>query len=519
MSSIKWKMAVLYMLLVVIVMTGQGALILFNLRANAYQEAYQKSEYTADRVVDMLSVRGMGNGQGPESVFGEVLTSLMIETVNTTSTGGSETSVYLLDDKGKLLYSRKGDLTAADLASRAVISAMSGNTMDYLYVHTSVSDGTTVGDYCKPFELPTNDQHYMIFIRQSMESVRSSLRHTTLIITVVTLIGIVVAGFLGYLLAVSISTPILKLTKKTQELAEGTRQEAKSTEGDAIDEEDSRDAGDELDLLEVNFDDMARELTTSIRNLQAMEQMQKDFVANVSHELRTPVTTIKSYSETLLDSDMEDPELSRQFLGVISHEANRMTALIADLLELSKMDAHQIKAKGKPMEVGALLRQDMIDLTWEAEQKQQTLAWDETMPLDMGEEGEFPWPVEEYWILGESRRIEQVIRNLLTNAIKYSPEGARIRGGITLSEGKVCLWIRDNGIGISEEDLPKIFNRFYRADKARSRSMGGTGLGLAIAKETTELYGGEIRVESTLGKGSTFYLSFPEAPEVEKDEE
>lgn len=528
MSSIKWKMAVLYMLLVVVVMTSQGVLILMNLRANAYQEVYRKSEYTADRIIDMLSMQEPERGQGPESIFGEVLTSLMIETVNTDSLSGSETSVYLLNDQGKLLYARKESLSEADLASRAIITVLSGGSLDNLYVHTSVTEKVTVGDYAVRFEMAQNDRSYILFIRQSMESVQENLRRTTLIIVLVTLVGIIVAGFLGYLLAVSIASPILKLTQKTQALAEGTRQESetspvKAEEGaESSEETESLEAtvtGDELDILEVNFDDMARELTASIRDLKAMEQMQKDFVANVSHELRTPVTTIKSYSETLLDSDLEDGALTREFLSVIAHESNRMTALIADLLELSKMDAHQVKAAGKPIEVGRLLRQDLIDLTWDARQKQQEIRWSEEMDLVEEEEGEFPWPREEFWILGESRRIDQVIRNLLTNAIKYSPEGSVIRGGIALSDGEVCVWIRDEGIGIAPEHQEKIFNRFYRVDKARSRSMGGTGLGLAIARETTELYGGRIYLESRIGEGSTFYLAFPEAPEVDKDAE
>lgn len=536
MSSIKWKMAVLYMLLVVVVMTSQGVLILLNLRANAYQEVYRKSEYTADRIIDMLSMQELDRSVRVETIFGEVLTSLMIETVNTDSLSGSETSVYLLSDQGKLLYARKSNLSEADLASRAIITVVSGGKLDNLYVHTSVTGKSSVGDYAVGFDMPESDTSYILFIRQSMEDVQENLRRTTLIIVLVTMVGIIVAGFLGYLLAVSISSPILKLTQKTQALAEGTRAESIRSENGipsekAEDEhhaatmpsgeekliETSPISGDELDILEVNFDDMAKELTESIRDLKAMEQMQKDFVANVSHELRTPVTTIKSYSETLLDSDLEETNLTREFLSVIAHEANRMTALIADLLELSKMDAHQVKAAGKPIEVGRLLRQDLIDLTWDARQKQQEIRWSEEMDLVEEEVGEFPWPREEYWILGESRRIDQVIRNLLTNAIKYSPEGSVIRGGITLSEGEVCVWIRDEGIGIAREHQEKIFNRFYRVDKARSRSMGGTGLGLAIAKETTELYGGRIYLDSHPGEGSTFYLAFPEAPEVDKD--
>ncbi|MCF0135450.1 MAG: hypothetical protein HUJ69_03405 [Lachnospiraceae bacterium] len=518
MRSIKWKMAVLYVLLVVIVMTGQGALILYNLRANAYGEVYQKSVYSADRIIDMLSVKDIREQEGPESVFGEVLTALLIETGSTAVSGRSETSVYLFSEDGRLLYSRREE---AAPTSRTLITVLAGERVEELYVHKLTENGLSVGDYALSFELPQNHKQYILLVRQSMEAVRERLQSYTIIIFLVTLLGMIVAGFLGYLLAVSISDPILKLTEKTQELSAGARseQEEKAVPGEEEPGEKVTEFGDELDILEVNFDDMARELTTSIRELKAMEQMQKEFVANVSHELRTPVTTIKSYSETLLDSDLQDSELIRQFLTIIAHESDRMAALIADLLELSRMDAHQVSVQAKPTEVGNLLRQDMMDMFREAEQKHQKIIWDEVVPIDEDESGEFPWPSGEFWILAGGRRIEQVIRNLLTNAIKYSPEHTVIRGGIALSEGAVCLWIRDEGIGISPEDQQRIFNRFYRVDKARSRSMGGTGLGLAIAKQTTELYGGRIWVESTPGEGSTFYLLFPEAPEVDRDVE
>ena len=522
MGSIKWKLAILYMLLVVTVMTGQGVLILYNLRYSSYKEVYQRSEYMADRIVDVLEVQDLPEGNGAEAVFGDILTSLMIESVNSESLTGRESMIFLLDENGQLLYTRRDPLTQADLSSRAIMMARNGETMTDNYVHTLSTSGETVADYALRFTLPQNKQTYILFIRQSLESVLENIRQTTVVILAITGVGIVIAGFLGYLLAVSISKPIQRLTRKTQELqASSIVTTVEEDKKPAKPEDPSLGASiggaDEIDILEVNFDDMARELTTSIQELQAMEQMQKEFVANVSHELRTPITTIKSYVETLLDSELEDPELTRRFLGVVSHESDRMTALITDLLELSKMDSHQLETVRKPFDIGNLLRQDLMEMQWDAQKKHQRIAWSEEMAVDIDESGEFPWPQDEYVILGDARRIEQVIRNLLTNAIKYSPEGANIFGGVYRKDGEIIVEVRDNGIGISEEDAKHIFDRFYRVDKARSRSMGGTGLGLAIAKQTTELFGGRIWVESELGEGSTFFLAFPEAPE-EADE-
>ena len=512
MGSIKWKMATLYMLLVVTVMIGSGVLILFTLRNDAYREVYQQSEYTAERLVDVLSVQDIPAPEKVKDVFSEVALSLAIENANTSASSGSVMSVYLLDAEGKLLYTRKEPLSESDLSSRAIMMALMGEEMEDLYIHDT-SQGEEVADYALRFTLPQTGEDFILFIRQDLTTVQRSLSSMTLIILFITSIGIVVAGFMGYLLAVSISKPIERLTQKTQELAEGAiTQEEKEP---AMQEEavKVRPSGDELDLLEVHFDDMAREMTRSIRELQQMEQMQKEFVANVSHELRTPITTVKSYVETLLDSDLTDTDLTKRFLTVVSHEADRMTALVTDLLELSKMDSNQVETVWDPVEMGALLRQTMADMEWDAIQKEQRILWARDMVLlkeDEEDDSSLRLPEDTYWIQGDSRRLEQVLRNLLTNAIKYSPKGAVIQGSVSKKKGKILVCIKDNGIGISKEDQEHIFDRFYRVDKARSRSMGGTGLGLAIAKQTTELFHGRIYVESEPKVGSSFFLEFPE---------
>lgn len=188
-----------------------------------------------------------------------------------------------------------------------------------------------------------------------------------------------------------------------------------------------------------------------------------------------------------------------------------MAMLIADLLELSKLDSHQIELVKEPVELGELLRDNLQRCEWEAKKRSQCVRW-----IADGEDGDkaermngLPALPEEFWVPGEKRKIEQVFRNLLTNAMKYSPDGAMIEAGIYEEQGEVRVVIRDNGVGISAEDQKYIFDRFYRVDKARSRSMGGTGLGLSIAKEMMELHGGRIWVKSELGRGSQFWLAFP----------
>lgn len=520
MGSIKWKMALLYMLLAVTIMLSCGVGILFVLRRNAYKEVYQQSEYTAERVVDMFTVRTFGKDDSPATVFAQILTSLMIENVNSVSASSGGEQVYLLDSEGQLVYAREATLTTGDLANRAIVEARSGQSMSEIYVHDTYQ-GEPVGDFAMRFTLPQDGEDYIIFVRQSMKGVQESLRNLTLMITLITSVGIVVAGVMGYMLAVSVSKPIKRLTQKSKDLASGHLEAAAAASSTLKPREN-----DELGQLEVNFDEMAAELSRSILELQAMEKMQKEFVANVSHELRTPITTIKSYVDTLLESGLDDPELSRRFLTVVSHESDRMTALITDLLELSKMDAHQVQLVKQPLEMGSVMESCLNDLSWDAGKKQQSIEWAKDIPVEAVScaDDSLPRPENEYWILGEERRIEQVIRNLLTNAIKYSPEGTVIYGGVYEHEkedGSAEIWlcVKDSGIGISEEDQKHIFDRFYRVDKARSRSMGGTGLGLAIVKETVEMYDGRVWVDSAPGKGSTFWVAFPEMEEAEEDTE
>ena len=226
-----------------------------------------------------------------------------------------------------------------------------------------------------------------------------------------------------------------------------------------------------------------------------VEEMQKEFVANVSHELRTPITTIKSYVETLMEGAKDEPEIEDQFLHVINHESDRMTHLISELLELSRIDSRQIKLKREPVNLTEIVERSVYEHRILADRNQQKL--------------EFKGPDKPYYILADTTRVEQVLRNLITNAIKYSPEKASITLGMRKKASRIEVYVKDTGMGIEKKEQERIFERFYRVDKARSRSMGGTGLGLAIAREIMDMHRGDIWVESDIGKGSTFWLSFP----------
>jgi len=232
-----------------------------------------------------------------------------------------------------------------------------------------------------------------------------------------------------------------------------------------------------------------------ITESQRLEDMRREFVANVSHELKTPITTIKSYSETLLCGALEDKELSKNFVEVIENEADRMSSLVKDLLQLSHMDYEKVVWEMHHLDLREIVTDSVRKLEVHFQNKNQRLNMqisDEAVP-----------------IYADRGKIQQVIINLLTNAIKYTPENGNIRISAQVVDKNAIFEVQDSGIGIPKEDIKRIFERFYRVDKGRSRTQGGTGLGLSIAHNIIKQHKGSIKVSSELEKGSVFTVYFP----------
>ena len=227
-----------------------------------------------------------------------------------------------------------------------------------------------------------------------------------------------------------------------------------------------------------------------------LDDSRREFVANVSHELRTPLTNVRGYAETLMSADDIDRDIQMRFLGVISSEADRMTRIVKDLLTLTRLDYNRMEMHMQPMDLRELGQKAADAMEGQASGQGLTLTC--TLPEEMPQ------------VLGDAERIQQVIINIITNAIKYNkPQGSiAITGGV---EGdQVFLRVEDTGIGVPKADLQRLFERFYRVDKARSRESGGTGLGLAIAKQIVESHGGRIGFDSEYGKGSVVTLYLPQ---------
>lgn len=236
-----------------------------------------------------------------------------------------------------------------------------------------------------------------------------------------------------------------------------------------------------------------------ITEQEKLDRMRRDFVANVSHELKTPLTSIKSYTETILDGVVTDADTVHEFLEVVNGEADRMTRLVRDLLQLSNFDSKQVSLDLGTHDYLKLLRGAVQKLEVTARNKSQTLK----LITDCESlEGTF-----------DRDRIEQVVLNILSNAIKYTPEGGTVKIFASRSSDQVLLKFQDTGMGIPEKDINRIFERFYRVDKARSRALGGTGLGLSIAKHIVDVHDGLIRIESKVDEGTTVFVNIPLQPE------
>lgn len=234
-----------------------------------------------------------------------------------------------------------------------------------------------------------------------------------------------------------------------------------------------------------------------ITNLRRLERIRKDFVANVSHELRTPLTSIKGFCEALRDGALADPVKSIRFLEIIETNAIRLENILTDLLQVSQLESGNLKLHYEKIEIKPLLDSILILLKPAAEFKKQDLN------VKIGERGEV--------LYADSHRIEQVFINLIDNAIKYTPEGGAITIQTSLNEeGQFDIVISDTGIGIPQKSQARIFERFYRVDKGRSREQGGTGLGLSIVKHIVELHEGTIHLESVLNQGSKFVIKIPQ---------
>jgi signal transduction histidine kinase len=314
------------------------------------------------------------------------------------------------------------------LAALAGERAQSGGGAEYMDIAVPVSG--------------EGGARYIVYIRDSRRTVRQLSAEIFKLIVEAVAVGFVISSAISLILSKTLLQPIIGMTKAAEAMADGDFSRKIAVE-----------SGDEIGVLSGTFNTMASQLETTLEELRKAEKLRRDFVANVSHELRTPLTSIRAYAETLADPEYLPEETRSDFLRVILNESDRMTKLVQDLLELSKFDAGSSTLKMEPFSLDRSVRDVYAAVALAAEQRGHTAA--------LNLHGDLP-PVT-----GDRARVEQVLMNVMTNAIKYTLEDGRIEVLTGLTGARVWVRIRDNGIGIPAEDMPHVFDRFYRVDKAR----------------------------------------------------
>ncbi|HEY9164741.1 MAG TPA: ATP-binding protein [Candidatus Kryptonia bacterium] len=247
---------------------------------------------------------------------------------------------------------------------------------------------------------------------------------------------------------------------------------------------------DDLKQISKLTNQIVRNLQSDIARFEKLEKVRSEFLANVSHELRTPIFSIQGFIETLIDGAMDDPKVNREFLMKAYQHSERLNTLLNDLIEISRIESGEMRMSFRYFDITEFLANVIEELKPKAERKSLTLS--------------VCMKPDEILVLGDRDRLRQVMWNLIDNSVKYTDEGGKIEVGYTDTPDHVRVFVKDTGCGIGDEHIARIFERFYRVDKDRSRSVGGTGLGLAIVKHIVEAHKSRIEVKSEPGKGSEF---------------
>ena len=326
----------------------------------------------------------------------------------------------------------------------------------------------------------------LIAVKARVDQIRRGMLAST---ALAFLPAFIVAAFL----ARSVSRKLGKIIDYASKLADGNFQARLENPGT----DELGQLGQKLNETGAKLERLMETIQHEHQELERVERVRKDFVINVSHELRTPLASIQGYTETLLDGALDEPGTNRRFLNIIRQNAERLTNLAADLLTLSRIELKTQRFQFAYYYANGLMGDCVDSVRPLAQKKQLTIRLDET---DAAAE-----------VFCDSKAVHQLFGNLLDNAIKYSPEAGQIQvGARASSDGEfVEFWVHDAGPGIPADELPRLFERFYRVDKARSRELGGTGLGLSIVKHLAKAHGGDVGVSSEVGKGSRFWFTLP----------
>lgn len=326
-----------------------------------------------------------------------------------------------------------------------------------------------------------------MFVAQMFETwVLKGISETVVTILLLIVISYIVGYALSWIMMKRISRPLYNIVTIVQNIKEG-----------ASYLEELKDNGNSLWEIKKTSDalrTLAEKAVKDITEMKRLERVRSEFLGNVSHELRTPIFSIQGYLETLLDGALDDKTVSRQFVQRAYSNAERLNILLGDLIDISKIESGEMRLSFRYFTLGEMLRDTVHSLEYEAHQR--------NVSLFLETNG-----INGITVFGDKERIIQVVTNLLQNAIKYNVEGGKVIVEAFAKEKEVIVKVKDTGIGIPQQHLPRIFERFYRVDKDRSRAVGGTGLGLAIVKHILEAHQSAFGAESEVGSGTTIWFS------------
>lgn len=570
MKSIKFKLVLLFLTLVLFVMISSGIFIRISIQNAESSRIYQELSSLAT-IIDLLIIQPNAY---PHLINNELM---YLAEQPFILTGPYTIQVVLLDENGFSIQAGE------PFTSSVIISAMAGEIGFNAWERTQDQNGRiyTWISYATPITVELTGQSLILYLRQNANTLQESLENVTIALVLSILLAIFLASILGTFFAKTLTEPISVLTKLSKEMAKGNLKQTIPVFSD-----------DEIGQLTESFNHMGNSLHLTLENMTSdktrmeiiihsmtdgiivfdkigtpihinqaaadiigtqiityndiiklldinpavssdkvvflyekyirtyfktytninetidgtiivlqdvtkhtkLDIMRKEFVANVSHEIRTPLTVIKTYAETLLDQPNLD-ELSIDFLTTINLEVDRMTLLASDLLELSQFDNRQLTMNNSKQDLLQILKNSISQTNVLADKKNQTITLSTS--------------IDSIPYFCDGSRINQVFVNILSNAIKYSKDNTEITIEAKKEKDNFFVSIKDEGIGIPKENLDHIFERFYRVDKARSRSMGSIGLGLSIVKEILDLSNSEIIIKSEYQKGTEVIIKFP----------
>lgn len=465
--SLRLKLVLVYTLLILFAVELIGAYFVSALTTSLIRNQSNAAKSQAELMATLVSPQIGLNGKAISSSMTNVLQSVP-EFLSGT--------IYVLNQDGYVTYTTAGGALVGQKRTDTVSTQALLHHSDAVAVRFD----PLTKEHLLAVAVPMNAHNKFFGILEyvlPIQTTYDTIRQATTIFYTGSIAVLMLTILLGIIVSRALTRPVLDVTRQARVMAAGDF----SKRVEAI-------SNDEFGDLVVAINHLADELDEALSEQEKLNQARRDFVSNVSHELRTPLTSVKSYIEALRDLRQDEEETRTSFLKVIDEETDRMVRLTRDLLQLSGLDRGESFDVRQPISVHSLFAEMSQRFMLQAERQQLTLRVE--------------IPETDIRLYGNHDMVNRILDNLVSNSMKYTPSGGVIDVYATIETSHVILVVEDNGVGIPMEDLPHVFERFYRVDKGRSRRHGGTGLGLALAREMAERLGGQIHISSEPEQGT-----------------